>query len=119
MGGEFGAYILLKQPDTFKNYILGSPSLEDSSTNYLKNLEAKMATKHKNMNANVFVSIGELEKTVMDDIKAFASVLNRRAASGLSFTGLEIIENSDHASAVPETFSRSIKWLAQQSDNKS
>ena len=29
MGGEFGAYILLSQPDTFNNYIIGSPSIKN------------------------------------------------------------------------------------------
>ena len=45
LGGLFGAYTLLAQPDTFKNYILGSPALEGDIPMLSK------LTSHQNTNA--------------------------------------------------------------------
>ncbi|WP_234387157.1 alpha/beta hydrolase [Aquimarina sp. Aq78] len=61
LGGLFGAYILLTQPDTFKNYILGSPALRGDIP-YLSKLGSHAEIKRKGLNANVFVSNGTLEK---------------------------------------------------------
>lgn len=113
MGGKFGAYVLLAEPDTFKHYILGSPSFNERSWKYIDELEAKMAPQQKDLNANVFVSIGELEKSKMGVTKDLVSVLQRRSHAGLTLAGLEIIENSNHGTAFPETVIRSIKWLSQ------
>lgn len=56
-GGLFGTYILLTEPSTFKNYILGSPSLwwDDK---YIFKLESGTKTLSKNTEANVFISVG-------------------------------------------------------------
>ncbi len=113
LGGAFGAYVLLAQPDTFKHYIFGSPAFSERSVKYIDELEAKMAPKQKDLNANVFVSIGELEKNRMGVTKDFVSVLQRRSQAGLTLTGLEIIEDSNHHTAFPETVTRGIKWLSQ------
>ena len=40
LGGEFGAYILLTQPDTFNNYIIGSPTIKDE-IDYLAELNTE------------------------------------------------------------------------------
>lgn len=113
MGGKFGAYVLLAEPDTFKHYILGSPAFSERSWKYIDELEAKMAPRQKDLNANVFVSIGELEKSRMGVTEDLVSVLQRRSHAGLTLTGLEIIEDSNHSTAFPETVIRGIKWLSQ------
>lgn len=115
LGGEFGAHVLFEQPDTFKNYVLGSPSIDEHSGKYIDELEAKMAPQQQGINANVFVSIGELEKSKMGVTEDLVSVLQRRSQSGLTLTGLEIIEGSNHGTAFPETVIRGIKWLSQLS----
>lgn len=113
LGAVFGAYALLAQPDTFKHYVLGSPALGQSSAKYIDELEAKMPPRQQVFNTNVFVSIGELEKSEMGITEDLVSVLQRRSQAGLTLTGLEIIENSNHGTAFPETVIRSIKWLSQ------
>ena len=55
-GGLFGTYVLMTQPETFKNYLLGSPSLWR-----LSELAAMVDLQNKKLNANVFVSYGALE----------------------------------------------------------
>lgn len=113
LGGAFGAYVLLADPDTFKNYILGSPALGRRSAEYIDELEADTAPRQQELNTNVFVSIGELEESEMELTENLLSVLQRRSQSGLTLTGLEIIEDSDHGAAFPETVIRGVKWLAQ------
>ena len=113
LGGAFGAYVLLARPDTFKNYILGSPAFGQRSLNYIGELEEKTAPRQQEMNANVFVSIGEMEESEMENVEALVSVLQRRNQSGLNVAALEVIQDSDHATAFPETVIRGVKWLSQ------
>jgi len=114
LGVQLGAYVLFTQPDTFKHYILGSPHFGQQSAKYIDELETKMAPQQKALNANVFVSIGDLDRSDRIALtKDFISVLQRRSQAGLSLTGLEIIENSNHGTAFPVTVIRGIKWLSQ------
>jgi len=111
-GGELGAYILLAQPDTFHHYILGSPSFDSRSIDYIAELDASISTRQSTTSTNVFVSIGELETREIEYARRFVQILNSRSSTGLKLTGLEIIENSDHGTASPETAIRGIKWLS-------
>ncbi len=114
MGAEFGAYMLVEAPTTFNYYLLGSPSLDESSLKFLNKLSADKSTKSEKANTSVFVSIGELEKSSMAFTNDFVALLKRGKKLGLSTSGLNIIENADHGTAVPETFSSSITWFRQQ-----
>jgi len=109
MGGSFGAYILLAKPDTFNHYILGSPAFDQRDIEYLTDMPAT----RDGTNTHVFVSIGEQEETKMGVTKSFMSLLQRQTDKGLSHTDLQIIGDSDHMTAVPETFMRGIKWLSK------
>ncbi len=113
LGVQLGAYILFAQPDTFKHYIFGSPAFSERSGQYIDEFEAKMAPRQKDLNVNVFVSLGELEENEIGFVEDFVSVLQRRSQTGLTLTGLEIIEDSTHQTAFPEAAIRGIKWLSQ------
>ncbi|CAN0574345.1 unnamed protein product, partial [Laminaria digitata] len=115
MGGEFGAYILLSQPDTFNNYILGSPSIKNE-VEYLSELNTKFgpyeaSNRSSSLNANVFISYGSLEEAMMEPIEAFIKLLNDRRDEGL--TVLKEVIDGNHGTAFPMTVVRSISWLAQ------
>ncbi|MEM9495515.1 MAG: alpha/beta hydrolase-fold protein [Pseudomonadota bacterium] len=116
LGGAFGAYVLLAAPDTFKNYVLGSPAIGQSTLDYFDDLEATRATQRGALNAHAFVSIGELEERRLEVTQNLLSILQRRAAAGLTITGLEKIEDADHGAAFPETTIRSIKWLQEMQE---
>jgi len=114
LGSVLGAYILFAEPDTFKYYILGSPAFGQKSFDYIDEFEASMAPEQTVRNANVFVSVGELERPNRIALtKDFVSVLERRSGAGLKLTALEMIENSNHGTAFPVTVIRSIKWLSE------
>ncbi len=116
-GGLFGAYVLLEQPDTFKNYILGSPAL-GFNNRYILELESNTAKKRKDLNANVFISVGALENTYIGPIEDFISNLKHRNYESLSLQEVVIIESADHHTAFPMTTIRSLNWLAGLKNNK-
>jgi len=111
LGGLFGAYVLLEQPDTFKNYILGSPAL-GFNNRYILELESNTAKKRKDLNVNVFISVGALENTYIGPIEDFISSLKSRNYADLSLQEVVIIESADHHAAFPMTAIRSLNWLA-------
>lgn len=113
MSGEFGAYILLSQPDTFNNYILGSPSIKNEVA-YLSELNTKFgpydtSNRNSSLNANVFISYGSLEEE-MEPIDEFIKLLNDRRDDGLSVSK-EVIDGN-HETAFPATAVRSVAWLS-------
>ncbi len=114
MGGEFGAYILLTQPDSFNNYILGSPSIKNEVP-YLKELHTKFgpyeaSDKNTSMKANVYITYGTLEKEMIEPIDAFVRLLKDRRDPGLAI--LKEVVEGDHQSGFPRTALRSVDWLA-------
>jgi len=114
LSGMFGAYILLTQPDTFKNYILGSPTtLMDDSNIYEVDTITDAGINEK-INANVFISVGAKESSEMvSHAVGFVSWLNKKKLANLS-AKLVVIEDEDHGSAFPMTAVRSIYWLADR-----
>jgi predicted alpha/beta superfamily hydrolase len=109
LGGLFGTYILMTQPDTFKNYILGSPSLWKDIP-YLSKLGVNAALKPKSLNANVFISHGSLEDKLGEHIKQFVTVLKARNEQSLRLQH-DVIEGS-HQTAFPMTGVRGVTWLS-------
>jgi len=110
LGGLFGAYALLAQPDTFKNYILGSPSI-NFVEKYMFQLETNIAQKRKVLNTNVFLSVGALEKDYVGPVEKFASKLKSRNYPNLSLKHV-VINSADHSEAFPMSAVLGIKWLA-------
>lgn len=105
-GGLFGTYILMVQPDTFKNYLLGSPSLWR-----LPELESKANVMIKNLNANVFISNGSLEEKLNPHINDFIHLMTKRNDNSLKLKHV-VIESSGHSDSSPMMSVQSIKWLA-------
>jgi len=112
-GGRFGAYILMAQPDTFKNYILGSPSLWRDIP-LLFSLE-NAALKSKTSAINLFISYGELEKKLSPHVEDFITKLKNKKYEGLSSIKHVVIESSGHSDSFPMVGVRSVKWLSNLS----
>lgn len=107
MGGEFGTYVLLTAPDTFKNYILGSPSLRAEDFPDLKEINSAAA---KNLNANVFISYGTLEKESGVEMEKLITLLRNRKDKSLSLYPNVI--DGDHQTGFPPTAVQSLIWLS-------
>ncbi len=108
-GGEFGTYALLSKPDTFKNYILGSPAIKGNIP-FFTELASNTVLKNKGLNANVFISFGTLEKESGEYIKQLIDLLKSRNDQTLSLT-YQILEGN-HQTAFPLTGVQSVSWLA-------
>lgn len=109
LGGLFGAYILMAEPTTFKNYILGSPTLR-RDISYLTELGAKSALKNNGLNANVFISYGTTETELGVHVDEFISALKNSNDETLTLEHAVI--TGSHQSAFPMTGVRSVTWLA-------
>lgn len=105
-GGLFGAYTLMAKPDTFKNYILGSPSLQGDIP-YLETLKASEQGSEK---ANVFITYGSLEDKLGEHAERFIDLLKKNQGESININK-KIIKGS-HQTAFPLTSVRSITWLA-------
>mgnify|MGYP000194575761 CR=1 FL=1 len=105
LGGLFGAYILMAQPDAFKNYILGSPSLW-RGVSYLSELKPD-----EGLDANVFISNGTEEEALGKHVDEFVSMLKNRGDERLSLIR-ELIEGT-HQTASPLTVVRGVRWLVE------
>ena len=108
MGGEFGTYVLLTEPGTFKNYILGSPSLRADDFSDLADLNTAAL---KRLNANVFISYGTLEEKSGVQIERLISLLKNRNDQSLLLHPAVI--DGDHQTAFPSTVVKSVIWLSK------
>lgn len=108
-GGLFGTYALMAKPDSFKNYILGSPSV-------WRNAPELFALESNQLNStesaiNVFISYGELEKESGPHVEEFVSKLKSKKYKGLSSITHTVIEASGHSDSFPQMGVQSVKWL--------
>lgn len=114
LGGVFGAYTLLKQPETFANYILGSPALQGDIP-ILSEMESDATLKSKGFHANVFISYGELEQELSEHANKFIELLKENHNDELSLHH-EVIAGT-HQTAFPMTVLKSINWLLDLNDS--
>nr|WP_298998306.1 alpha/beta hydrolase-fold protein [uncultured Allomuricauda sp.] len=113
LGGTFGAYVLLTQPQTFKNYILGSPEtlLDDS---YIFKNSSILTQNPKDVKANVFISNGELEKKeLIAQAQGLVSTVKNLNDKELVIAYVTI-ESADHRKAFPMTALKSLYWLKEK-----
>lgn len=115
-GGLFGLYIFLRAPTTFKNYIIGSPSIWWDNK-YILDLESKTKF-NKDFEANVFIAVGAEETITRDspkhdmvgDATTFHARLKARNLDRLNLE-LRVIEHATHAIAFPTTAAQGLWWL--------
>lgn len=112
LGGLFGAYVLLTEPDLFSNYILGSPSVWFDDSAILNTSFSKPQTKIK-----VYLSVGEYETPAFgegQDMVAGTAQLRDKIAAYLSKDieiNFSIISGASHATAFPTTAMQGLDWV--------
>lgn len=108
-GGVFGVYALMTQPDSFKNYILGSP-LDEAVPTLFAQQHADLTNPQSEI--NVFTSYGELEKErqapFVDD---FVSQLRNKKYKGLASIEKLVVKSYGHSDSSPIVAAHSFKWL--------
>ncbi|MBL4914856.1 alpha/beta hydrolase [Shewanella schlegeliana] len=120
LGGLFGAYVLLKQPDLFSNYLLGSPSLWWQERHFLTQF-AKNIASLKEIEANVFIGVGALEHNgeggdsehnMVADAQHFKALLNNLEVNNPDLNSkLLIIDEAHHATAFATSAIHGMDWF--------
>lgn len=103
--GLFGAYILSSRPETFNNYLIGSPSLKGNITHLTKLIA------DKDLNVNVFITNGSKEQELGEYVKEFVTILENKNSETFRVTHEEI--SGGHQTAFPRMAVRSVEWLAE------
>jgi len=107
-GGVFGVYALMVQPDTFKNYILGSPLDEKVPTLFA---QEHAALKNSQSAINVLTSYGELEKEVAPFVDDFVSQLSNKKYKGIASIENIVAESYGHSDSSPLVAAHGLRWL--------
>jgi len=116
LGGLFGSYMLITKPQLFKNYILGSPSYWFDNQVIFR-LEEVFAKKGTELNANVFISIGERETKDLESLYEMVNDAKRFYQKMLNWqqpnlkTKILIISEANHQTAFPTTAIQGLHWV--------
>lgn len=118
LGGAFGAYALLRDPELFANYILISPALWYGD-HWIARDEARYAADHRALKARVYMATGDLEGPkggvqgvdLANDQVAFAARLHARAYEGLILRDEILDDGVTHATSFPIAFLRALAWM--------
>jgi predicted alpha/beta superfamily hydrolase len=116
LGGLFGLYALFHKPETFKRYIIGSPSIWwDQNVTF--SFESDYAAKNDDLPARVFMGVGELEESpenagpaMVTNVKKMKDLLTGRDYPGLELT-THIFEGETHLSVVAMNLVRGLKTV--------
>jgi len=117
-GGLFAAYILFKQPELFKGYIISSPPIIWNNKSLLK-LEAEYFSNHKELNKIVYLDIGSLEdkipynKESINLINELSQNIQAHKYEGLRLV-TRIFEGETHSSVTSAALSNGMRTLFKQ-----
>jgi predicted alpha/beta superfamily hydrolase len=116
LGGLFGAYILLTNPDMFNNYVLGSPSVWFKGNDILTIKPKLNLSKHK-----VFIAVGanetlELDSPQHDMVKGAKALESKLSGEFFPNTKVKllIIQGANHETAFPTTAIQGLYWLLKE-----
>jgi len=107
-GGLFGTYILLNDPEVFKKYLIGSPSLWWDDYLLSKELAEMKAENLSSINS-IFIAAEEEGPQLRGYTEIKMQILEKKTDS----LHLEtvIILDEDHLSAIPSTIVKGLKFL--------
>ena len=116
-GGLFGLYVLLTSPESFKRYVLASPSLWWDN-NMIFKLEKQYAGNNTNLTRRVFLAVGSEEaglgtKQMVKNTRLMFDSIKRRNYAGLDI-GFKVFEGESHQSVVATSMREGIKSVFQE-----
>jgi len=114
LGGLFGAYTLFNAPDTFSDFILGSPSVWFNN-HFLLNQQLKKPSSAK----NVYISVGSLETPAFgegqDMVEGSTSLVEKLQNEGneLITVRFEIVQGASHHTVFPTLAVQGLSWILE------
>lgn len=113
LSGLFVSNVLFKSDGIFTKFGINSPSFFEWDNDIMET-EKKYAQTHTNLNASVFLSIGELEGvTEINNLLKFESLLKKYNGLNSKFV---IFKDESHTSVGPAMISRTMKILYSKKD---
>jgi len=123
LGGIFGIHTLFNAPDSFRYYLISSPSLWFGNR-WAIGREQQYADDHKDLSAEVFFSVGSYEKpaakgegyskptpiNMVLDLDQFYNSLASRKYQSLRLKKYKVA-NAHHELALPAALSQGLYWL--------
>jgi predicted alpha/beta superfamily hydrolase len=116
-GGLFGLYTLFHHPDTFRRYVIGSPSIHYDGCVILAH-EREYAAAHQELAARVFLCAGAREESddpliqpecrFVSNVQLLAQILEGRRYPGLQLT-THIFDEESHVSVIPRVVSSGLR----------
>ena len=115
LGGLFVLQTLYNRPDLFKTYIAGSPSIHLSQKFFFDTeKEFKSKLMQDNINVDVFVGVGELEKDhkslMNNNAFEFTNKLSTLKRFGVNHVQFKEFEGEGHLSILPQFINRSLRF---------
>jgi len=94
IGGLFGVYALLKEPDVFHSVLVSSPwMVYDGDQKYiLRNTESFLKKRNKQINF-LYICVGN-ERNLIPEIEAFLRILERNKPEGLTWKYVKMPEEN-------------------------
>lgn len=108
LGGLFTLYAMFTEPQLFSGYVAASPAVSYGDRVSFKE-EVEYGSKHKDLPARLFVSVGELEE-LAQPVKEFVQALAARGYNGLKMES-RVIEGERHSGVKPEAFNRGLRFI--------
>ena len=111
LGGLLNSYILWKQPELFKGYIIISPSLIWDNKSVLK-LESEYFVNHKELNKAVYIAYGSLDskEVIISPATELIKVIQMHNYRGLRLV-TRVFEGETHMSVPSVAITNGLKTL--------
>lgn len=105
LGGLFTLYAMLQEPSAFNRFVLTSPALQWDNK-VLLSLHKSFAERHNELDAKLFMGIGEYEN--VPEFQKFAEELNSRSYKNF-VVQTKVVMGMGHAGGKAEGFARGLQ----------
>ena len=106
-GGLFGLYVLFHNPDLFSKYFIGSPSITSFQDSITFEYESDYAKSQNDLQADVFMSVGQLEIENSESMKRIADLMYSRNYKNLKLKTM-VFEDENHYTCYSVALSKAL-----------
>ena len=111
LGGLFTLYALFEEPNLFQGYVAASPAVT-WDTDFSFRHERQFAEKHKDLNARLYLAVGDGEE-LTEPVKDFMKIVKSRNYKSLKME-TRVLEEERHAGNKPEIYNRGLRFVFKE-----